>query len=104
MDFGDRFAYKDGAAHPGKLSEGELYGQENPEEVEEDSSNETSDGAWLQEVGPSCMGPSALHDGARPGNSDIEWQAGPLSKRQRPSLAFAAAWPLRERSIPVSSI
>jgi hypothetical protein len=67
VDFGVRFAYKDGAAHPGKLSEGEQHGQENLEEVEEDPSNQASDGAWVQEVGPSSAGPSALQDGARSG-------------------------------------
>jgi hypothetical protein len=43
MDFGGCFAYKDGAAHPGKSSDGEQYGEENPEEVEEDRSNEAVD-------------------------------------------------------------
>src|ERR1700733_7908269 len=52
MDFGGCFAYKDEAAHPGKLSEGEQHGQETLEEVEEDPSNEAADGAWVQEVGP----------------------------------------------------
>ncbi|HXN29036.1 MAG TPA: hypothetical protein VN902_18050 [Candidatus Acidoferrales bacterium] len=67
MDFGGRFAYKDDAAHPGKLSEGEQHGQENLEEVEEDPTNEAADGACDQasEVGPSSMGPSALLDGTR---------------------------------------
>jgi hypothetical protein len=69
MDFGDRFAYKDGAAHPGKLSEGELYGQENLEEVEEDPSDQAAVGAWVQEVGPISIGPSALCNGARSGKS-----------------------------------
>jgi hypothetical protein len=104
MDFGVCFAYNGTDALPGKSSEGEHNGQEEIEEVEEDPSNETSDGGWLQEVGAICMGPSALRDGARPGNSDIEWQAGPLSKRQRPFLAFAAAWPLRECFVPLSSL
>jgi hypothetical protein len=67
VDFGVRFAYKDGAAHPGKLGRGEQHGQENLEEVEEDPSNEAADGACVQEVGPSSMGPSALLDGARSG-------------------------------------
>jgi len=55
VDFGGCFAYKDDAAHPGKLSEGEQHGQENLEEVKEDPSNEAADGAWVQEVGPSSM-------------------------------------------------
>jgi hypothetical protein len=42
MDFGGCFVYKDCAAHSGKLSEGEQYGQENPEEVEEDPPDQTS--------------------------------------------------------------
>jgi hypothetical protein len=67
VDFGVRFAYKDDAAHPGKLSEGEQHGQENLEEVEEDPSNQAADGAWVQKVSPSSMGPSVLLGGARPG-------------------------------------
>jgi hypothetical protein len=68
MDFGDRFAYKDGAAHSGKLSEGEQHGQENLEEGEEDSTNQAADGSF-QEVGPSSIEPGALLDGARSGKS-----------------------------------
>jgi hypothetical protein len=58
LDFGGCFAYKDQAAHPGKLSEGEQHGQEDLEEVEEDPSNQAADGAWVrQEVGPQFHGP-----------------------------------------------
>jgi hypothetical protein len=68
MDFGGSFAYKDGAAHSGKLSEGEQHGQENLEEVEEDPTDQAADGS-NQEVGPSSIDPSALLDGARSGKS-----------------------------------
>jgi hypothetical protein len=50
MDFGGWFAYKEGAAHPGKLSEGEQHGQENLEEVEEDPTDQAVDGWCGQEV------------------------------------------------------
>jgi hypothetical protein len=71
MDFGDRFAYKIDAAHPGKLSEGEQNGQENPEEVEEDPSNEAANDD-VQEVGPSSVGSSAPCEGARWGESAFQ--------------------------------
>jgi hypothetical protein len=89
MDFGDRFAYNHGAAHSGKLSEGEQYGQESLEEVEEDPTDQAADGSF-QEVGPSSIDPSALLDGARSGTSAFERQAGPLPERQRPFLVFGA--------------
>ena len=93
MDFGDRFAYKDGDAHPGKSSEGEENGQENFEEVEEDPSNEAADGARLQEVGPSSIGPSALRDGVRPGNSDMNGKRGHCPKGSGPFLRLLRLGP-----------
>jgi hypothetical protein len=71
MDFGDRFAYNHGAAHLGKLREGEQHGQENLEEVEEDSPDQAAAGT-VQEVGPSSIGPSALFEGARSGWSVLQ--------------------------------
>jgi len=64
MDFGGCFAYNDGAAHPGKLSEGEQHGQENLEEGEEDPTDQAADDD-VQEVGPSSIGRSAPCNGAR---------------------------------------
>ena len=68
IDFGGCFAYNDGAAHPGKLSEGEQHGQENLEEGEEDSTDQAADDD-VQEVGPISIGPSALCNRARSGKS-----------------------------------
>jgi|HubBroStandDraft_6_1064221.scaffolds.fasta_scaffold1189674_2 hypothetical protein len=62
MDFGGCFAYNGSTAQPGKSSEGEQNGQENLEEVEEDSTDQAAGGACgvREEVSPGSFGRSAL--------------------------------------------
>jgi hypothetical protein len=64
MDFGGRFAYKDDAAHPGKLSEGEQHGQENLEEVEEDRSDKAVVGRKALRPVFHCQERAERHDAA----------------------------------------
>jgi hypothetical protein len=92
MDFGGGFAYKGSTAQPGKSSEGEQNGQENLEEVKEDSADQTAGGSCGvgEKISASCNGGSAGEQLALKTITFCPQQGGPLPQWQRPILVCGA--------------